>query len=301
MKVFSRESIQRFCAVALLSLTVGSFMAACKKDDETVNADYSATDDALLKKYVADSSFTAAQKQPSGLYFVPVKTNPNAPKATVGTNVSILYTGTLLNGTVFLSSAQNGNTPDSFVLSNATDGLSEGVSLMHLGDKAKLLIPSAIAYGPAGRNGVPPNTVVRFDVELVDFNYAATDEAIIKKYVADNSLTNAQRQASGLYYVPVTTNAAGAQATAGKTATVSYTGKFLNGTVFDPGTAPLSFMVGAKKVIPGFEEGISLMRTGEKAVLLIPSALAYGPAGAGGGAIPANKVLRFEVELTDVK
>ncbi len=300
MKLFCSTPIPRLFVLLLLA-GAGLFTTACKKDNEDAVADYSATDDAILKKYVADSSFTTAQKQPSGLYFVPVKTNANAPKPTVGTNVSILYTGTLLNGTVFMSSAQNGNTPDSFVLvSSPYNSLQEGVSLMHLGDKAKLLIPSGLAYGSAGRAGVPPNTVVRFDIEVVDFNFAATDEAIIKKYLADNSITNAQRQASGLYYVPVTTNAAGVQATAGKTATVRYTGKFLDGTVFDPGTAPLSFVVGAQQVIPGFDQGISLMHKGEKAVLLIPSALAYGPAGAG-TSIPANKVLRFEVEVTDVK
>jgi FKBP-type peptidyl-prolyl cis-trans isomerase len=304
MKIFSRGIIHRFCTVLLLSLTAGSFMTACKNDSETVNADYSAVDDAAIQKYLAANAITTAQKQASGLYFVPVVTNATAAPATVGKNVSILYTGRLLDGTVFLSSAQNNNNlPTSFVLGNSQviGGLQEGVSLMHLGDKATLLIPSALAFGPKGNPpSVPANAVVRFDVELVDLNYAITDEAIIKKYVADNSLTNAQRQSSGLYYVPVTANPTGVQATAGKTATVRYTGKLLNGTVFDPGTAPLNFVVGAKQVIPGFDEGISLMRTGEKAVLLIPSAQAYGPSSPS-TTIPANSVLRFDVELVEVK
>jgi FKBP-type peptidyl-prolyl cis-trans isomerase len=128
-------------------------------------------------------------------------------------------------------------------------------------------------------------------------DYSAIDEAIIKKYVDDNKITNAQRQSSGLYYVPVTTNPTGVQATVNKTVSVLYTGMFMDGRVFDKGT--YTFVLGKRKVIEGWDEGIALMRKGEKGILLIPSALAYGPNGQ--GSIPPNTVLRFEVELADVK
>jgi hypothetical protein len=134
-------------------------------------------------------------------------------------------------------------------------------------------------------------------------DYSAIDEGIIKKYVDDNKITNAQRQTSGLYYVPVTTNPTGVQAVAGKTASVLYTGTLLDGTVFDAssrhGNTPYSFVLGNHSVIEGWEQGIALMRKGEKAVLLIPSALGYGPYGS--GSIPPNAVIRFEVEVVDVK
>lgn len=135
-------------------------------------------------------------------------------------------------------------------------------------------------------------------------DYSTIDEGIIKKYVADNMLTAAQRQPSGLYYVPVTTNASAVQATAGKTVDVLYVGKFLDGRVFDSAqdrTKPFTFVLGRGQVIPGWDEGIALMHKGDKAVLLIPSAQAYGSRGAGNGAIPPNTVLRFDVELLDVR
>lgn len=136
-------------------------------------------------------------------------------------------------------------------------------------------------------------------------DYSAVDDAAITKYLAANSITTAQKQASGLYFVPTTTNPAGVQATAGKTVSVLYTGRLLNGTVFDASSqhsnVPISFVLGRGQVIAGWDEGIALMRKGEKATLLIPSALAYGPTGAGSGTIPANSVLRFEVELVDVQ
>jgi FKBP-type peptidyl-prolyl cis-trans isomerase len=293
----------------VLLAALGLFATACSKDEAPT--DYAPVDDAIITKYLAGKAITTAQKQPSGLYFVPTTTNATAKLATVGTNVSIRYTATLLDGTVFDATSLRNNTPASFVLgkSNVLYGLQEGVSLMHLGDKATLLIPSGLAYGAGGTTGqngtvVPANTVVRFDVEVVDFNFAATDDAIITTYLTSASITTAQKQTSGLYYVPITANPSGTPATAGKTVSVLYTGRLMDGTVFDAtslrNNTPFSFLLGSGSVIKGWDEGIALMRKGEKAILIIPSALAYGPTGSG-TAIPANSVLRFEVEVVDVK
>lgn len=311
MKKYISGIVHRVGVVLFLALAGGAALSSCSKD-ETVNADYSAADDALIKTYLTTNNITTAQKQTSGLYFIPTVTNTNATKVTMGKNVSFLYTGTLLNGTVFTTSGQDVTKAASFVLGNSSviAGLQEGVSLMHLGDKATLLIPSGLAFGAAGSGSastgatVPPNTVVRFDVEVVDLNYAATDEALIQKYIAANNITTAQKQTSGLYYVPVVANAAGAQATAGKRVSVLYTGKLLDGTTFDAssqhGNTPFTFNLGKGEVIPGWDEGIALMRKGEKATLILPSALGYG-ANSPGTAIPANSVLRFDVEVTDVQ
>jgi FKBP-type peptidyl-prolyl cis-trans isomerase len=127
---------------------------------------------------------------------------------------------------------------------------------------------------------------------------SAADDATIQKYLADNKITNARKQPSGLYYVPVTTNPNGQQATAGRTVTVDYNGTLLNGTVFDAGTIP--FTLGAGRVIAGWDEGIALMRLNEKSILLIPSRLAYGSQSPS-TKIPANSVLRFDVTLTKIQ
>ena len=135
-------------------------------------------------------------------------------------------------------------------------------------------------------------------------DYGPIDEGLIKKYLADHAITTAQRQASGLYFVPGTSNPGGAPAAAGKTVSVLYTGSFLNGTVFDAsaqhGGAPISFVLGRGQVIAGWDEGLALLRKGEKGTLLIPSALGYGPSGYA-PVIAPNTVLRFEVELVDVQ
>ncbi|TGE21135.1 FKBP-type peptidyl-prolyl cis-trans isomerase [Hymenobacter metallicola] len=139
------------------------------------------------------------------------------------------------------------------------------------------------------------------DVEYKD--YGPIDEAIIKQYITDQKLVGAQRQNSGLYLVPITTTT-GMQPTAGQLVSVLYTGTLLDGTVFDAssrnGNKPFSFTLGRGEVIRGWDEGIGLLKKGEKATLLIPSQLAYGARGAG-AAVPANAVLRFDVELVDIK
>ena len=129
-------------------------------------------------------------------------------------------------------------------------------------------------------------------------DFSAADDATIQKYLTANNITNAKKQTSGLYYIPVTTNPNGLQATAGRTVTVKYAGTLLNGNPFDSGT--YTFPLGAGKVILGWDEGIALMRLSEKSILLIPSALAYGSQSPS-AAIPANSVLRFEVELTKIQ
>jgi FKBP-type peptidyl-prolyl cis-trans isomerase len=138
----------------------------------------------------------------------------------------------------------------------------------------------------------------------INVDYTKADEALIQKYLADNKITTAQRQPSGLYYVPLAPSPTGAPAAAGKTVSVRYTGELLDGSVFDAsakhGNEPFDFVLGEGKVISGWDQGIALMRKGEKGVLLIPSALGYGPEGAGSD-IPPNAVLRFEVELLDVR
>ena len=107
---------------------------------------------------------------------------------------------------------------------------------------------------------------------------------------------------SGLEYIEVEAGT-GAQAEAGKTVAVHYTGKFQDGKVFDSSVSrgePIAFQLGKGKVIKGWDEGIALMKVGGKAQLIIPPDLGYGERGAG-GVIPPNATLVFDVELVSVK
>jgi FKBP-type peptidyl-prolyl cis-trans isomerase FkpA len=106
--------------------------------------------------------------------------------------------------------------------------------------------------------------------------------------------------ASGLQYEDGVVGT-GAEAVAGKTVEVHYTGKLADGTQFDSsvGRKPFSFKLGAGMVIKGWDEGVAGMKIGGKRKLVIPANLGYGARGAG-GAIPPNAVLHFDVELLKV-
>jgi FKBP-type peptidyl-prolyl cis-trans isomerase FkpA len=104
----------------------------------------------------------------------------------------------------------------------------------------------------------------------------------------------------------------GKEAVPGNTVVVNYTGWFYKtlapnqrGRKFDsslnPGREPLEFKLGAGMVIKGWDQGVAGMKEGGKRTLIIPSDLAYGKRGAGGGAIPPDSDLIFDVELIKVK
>ena len=107
---------------------------------------------------------------------------------------------------------------------------------------------------------------------------------------------------SGLRY-QIIQEGNGAKAEKGQTVSVHYKGQLTDGTVFDSSykrNQPIDFALGVGQVIPGWDEGISLLKIGDKARFVIPSDLAYGSAGAG-GVIPPNATLVFDVELVNAK
>jgi FKBP-type peptidyl-prolyl cis-trans isomerase len=132
------------------------------------------------------------------------------------------------------------------------------------------------------------------------------DSLAITKYIADSSFTTARRQPSGLYIVTKVAGS-GDLPRAGQQASVVYKGRLLNNVVFDQSRigadgkpVPFMFTLGAGQVIAGWDLGIAQLRKGEKAILLIPSELAYGPGGAS-NVIPPDSPLRFDVELTNIQ
>ena len=108
----------------------------------------------------------------SGLQYIVVEKtkNTDAVIPQSGQTVDVHYTGFLLNGKVFDSSVERGQ-PFSFELGQGRviKGWDEGLALMQVGDKVRLIIPSSLGYGPNGAGGqIPPNATLVFDVELIN-------------------------------------------------------------------------------------------------------------------------------------
>lgn len=129
--------------------------------------------------------------------------------------------------------------------------------------------------------------------------YEKEEKNSIETYLSDNYDLNFVLQSSGLYYYEVLTGT-GITPLLYDSAYVRYTGKFLDGTVFDSNvtkSTPYGFIVGQN--IQGFDEGVMLMKVGGKASLLLPSKLAYGTTGTYG--IGGFTPLLFDIELIKVK
>ena len=211
--------------------------------------------------------------------------------------------------------------------------LNEGLAMMHKGDSASFIVNTDSTFKylfmqptlPAEFNSTD---VMRFEIKVVDFmpekvyaqNFAndvksrngqraaqlqndyADESAKAAKELADYLAKNkieAMPTESGLYYV-VTEPGNGEKPEVGKPVTMHYTGKLLNGTVFDSSVErdqPFQFVLGVGQVIPGWDEGVQLMTKGEKGLLYIPYYLAYGERDMGD--IPPFSNLIFEVELID--
>ena len=90
----------------------------------------------------------------------------NVDYPTAKSTVTVHYTGTLIDGTVFDSSVDRGE-PISFPLSGVIPGWTEGLQLINVGGKIELTIPYELGYGERGQGPIPPRSVLIFDVELI--------------------------------------------------------------------------------------------------------------------------------------
>jgi peptidylprolyl isomerase len=133
-------------------------------------------------------------------------------------------------------------------------------------------------------------------------NYIIEVDAQTKGRRTPRSSAAAITTPSGLTYL-ITKKGMGRQPKKGETVILHYTGTLTNGVKFDSSRdrdEPFAFKLGAGQVIKGYDEGLSKLRVGDQAILVIPSNLAYGSKGAG-DVIPPDSKLIFVVEVVDVK
>lgn len=125
------------------------------------------------------------------------------------------------------------------------------------------------------------------------------DTVLIEQYLAQNNI-NAQTDPSGLRYV-ITQPGTGENARFGSTVRVKYRGYLLDGTEFDSniGESSLDFVLGAGKVVRGWEVAFEQLNKGASATLFIPSGLGYGNNNVG-NRIVANSILIFDVTVLDI-
>ena len=209
------------------------------------------------------------------------------------------------------------------VAQNMFDGdLPEGLLMLHQGDEAIFAVDAdkmAKFFGNQMPQTYKPGQGDKLYYEVKVLDIVSADEinaeqenfeknmeeaaegeaALIEAYVKENNITVAP-SVTGVYVV-VNKKGNGAKVAAGKQVAMHYTGRLLDGTVFDSseGKDPLSYTVGVQSLIPGWEEGVMGQPAGTKLTVVIPSDMAYGSRGAG-RTIPPYSPLVFDIEIVSV-
>ncbi|QQS38130.1 MAG: FKBP-type peptidyl-prolyl cis-trans isomerase [Ignavibacteriales bacterium] len=251
-----------------------------------------------------EPDITTTQK---GIRFLDVKTG-TGEEVKKGNKVSIHFTGWIINDSTDLfsdwstdstkmmhivaDSRRSGN-PAVFVLDSVSfaPGIDDAMAGMKKGGIRTVILPPV--NDP--QNPMANKPGFKLVVELLDFK----EYVPVKMWEADTS--KIQTQSSGLKYI-VIKEGEGENAKPGNFVTVHYSGFFTDGRKFDSSIdseEPINFQLGQRKVINGWEEGITLMNKGSKIKLIVPPSLAYGDEQY--MMIPPNSTLVFDIELLDIK
>lgn len=197
--------------------------------------------------------------------------------------------------------------------------IEDGLSLLHKDDSISFIVDAYNFYSKTRHVDLPaflkPGDKLYINIKLISFmgyndfeqerrsirsSDADEEDNLLKSYVKRTNITS-EPTTSGLYYVEKRAGT-GQEAKPGKKVRVHYYGYFVDGKPFDNSYErgdPFEFTLGVGQVIPGWDEGIAKMKVGGKAILVIPSYLAYGDKQR--GSIPPFSTLVFEVELMGVE
>lgn len=281
----------------LLTLILSVFFISCNHNSNVLSG-YDKTETGLYYKFYSDT--TGDKPQIMNFIDVSVFCNINDTLVVMPNNRMIIpLENPLFKGDIY-----------------------EGFAMMSKGDSASFIVRTdSTLFTLFGMPVLPPNItaddIMKFEVKLNDFyeeselflkQIAYIKEAFpeqtinaeneLDEYLKENNI-NVQPTLSGLYYKK-TKDGNGEKPIPGSFVKVHYTGRLLDGTVFDSSVdsaEPFQFKLGVGEVIRGWDEGIQLMSKGEKGILYIPFYLAYVDRQA--GIIPPFSTLIFEVELID--
>ena len=239
---------------------------------------------------------TDAAVAPSGLKSRILTAGKGTAKPKPTDVVRVHYSGWDKTGKMFDSSVVRGS-PAVFPLNRVIKGWTEGVGLMVVGEKRRLWIPAAMAYGDTPRRPGAPSGDLVFDVELLEILPPPPEVKVPADVAA--APADAKKTASGLAYKSLSAGKSDQKPVATSVVEVHYSGWTTDGKMFDssvkrgmPATFPLN------GVIKGWTEGLQLMTVGQKMRFWIPGNLAYGDTPTRPGA-PAGTLV-FDVELLKI-
>ncbi len=281
---------------------------------------------ALLAGTTALAQPADAKRTKGGLAYEMIIDKPGGPKPEVGDYVKMHLSYSVDDSTIYSTRKLNNNEPVEFQLMKPgyKGDITEGFMEMTPGDSAVLYVPvdSLLKQGtpamPWMRRG--SNQFIVYKIAMVDVKsmeqmkrykesmakeQIKKDDAQLQAYFKKNNI-KPKKTESGLYYT-IERVGQGAKPEKGQKVSMNYTGKTLDGKVFDSNVdpkfmhvQPFNFVLGAGQVIKGWDIGVALLNEGTKGTLYIPSGLAYGENSPDPNKIPKNGILIFDVELVEI-
>jgi FKBP-type peptidyl-prolyl cis-trans isomerase FkpA len=307
-------SLATFCGIIILSIS-----SCLKFDDSQIKADEERkkNEPFILEDYIASNNIIVTPTA-SGLYYIETLAG-SGDSAKINSWIEIKFTCRLVSGnTVVMTNdlqvakdnslfqASEFYGPTRLVLGkiNNYTGLNQGIAMMREGGKARLIFPSSLGLGGMSTTNIPAYSSLIFDIELVKVipDIKIYEDSLMMEYLKADSIST--DSVNGIF-IKITKEGTGDLPDAGDHVTVTYKGKFMNGTVFDAGTNPLSIVIGNFKGISAFEEGVKRVRKGGSATIVIPFYHAYGEFATidrynGRLIFPPFTTLVFDISVTDI-
>lgn len=263
------------------------------------------------------------QKTSGGLEYRLIVDKPGDQHPKVGDYVTMHLKSTLGDSVLYNSRELNNDKAVTFQLMKPSykGDLTEGIMALTPGDSAHIYIPvddliksgsPKLSYMKQGVGqkleyrvvlvSVKPMAQMKKEQEDQQKKQAEIDDKKLIEYFKTNNITP-KKTASGLYYT-IDRLGEGDAVNKGDKVTVNYTGKTIDGKVFDSNidpsfmhVEPFTFILGMGHVIKGWDEGVDLLNKGTKATLYIPSRLAYGKNSPDPNKIPENAIMIFDIEV----
>ena len=260
-------------------------------------------------------------KSKSGIYYSLHKIGESSFKASYGDYIITDISYQTMKDSVFFKGRRK------FKLEKplTEKSINECFTMLSQGDSASFIIPAYDFFtntlGKTMPSFIGANENMKFSANIVEIqseeeyiseknaflkwieDFSEYEKEILRQFI-QGSRISAKPTLSGLYYIRLSPGN-GRKVKLGDTLVIDYEGRFLNGKFFDSTVKrfePFQFVYGQEwQVIKGLEEGVGLMEEGEKALLIVPSDLAFGQEGSSTGIIPPYTSLIYEVELKKIK
>lgn len=267
----------------------------------------------LFEKYPGYS------KTSTGIYYqlIQIGDDVNPPKTTDYVTVQLIYSN--IFDSVFFTGTRTfkltepefkGSIDECFLMLSEGDSASFIIDgNLFFANTLKAQLPKFLADNSALKVGIKIDEIrsqEQYDNDKVEFlkwieDFGEYEKLILSKFIQEEEI-NVEADENGMYYIQLR-QGSGKPVELGDVVTVHYEGRFLNGKFFDSTVKrqqAFEFVYGSEmQVIPGMEDAIGRMREGEKAIVILPSELAWGDGGSSTGIIPPFTSVMYEIELVE--